>query len=132
MEIDDRLVIQRVKEALAVRTASLAGETGLSLMGELTAEAKSSLIAIQNVVDDMARQKRLWLANSMNERIADSNAVIESEFSRERWIMIQTIFNNFSTWLNTPVEILPGLSVAPIVVISLRENPPAYTPPPTP
>ena len=101
-----------------------------TLIGELEQEAGSSLRAVQNLIDGMARQRRLYIANGMREAIA-AGADVGGTFSLARWREIQETFDAFETWLATP---LPACGVAPIVVVSRRGNPPEPVPPtePTP
>ena len=77
----------------------------------------------------MARQERLWVANGMNEAIADPNVEIGGKYSRARWVEIQRMFNAFKVWMGTPLE---GTSTPPVVVISRRGNPPEPAAPPDP
>lgn len=120
MPQDARSTAVRVRDALLFYEQHEQG-TPTTLMGELEQEAKSGLATIQNVVDDMARQRRLWLANGMNEMIANPEAVIDGDFSRERWAEIKEAFDELGKWMQTP---LPVSGVPPLVVISRRGNPP--------
>ena len=121
MRVRDGLLLLEEKEQ----------ETPTTLMGELEKEARTVLRTIQNVVDDMSRQRRLWVANGMNDIVADTDAVIDGEFSRARWLEIKEAFDQLEQWMVQP---LPGCGVPPIVVISRRGNPPEPSAPtePTP
>ena len=101
-----------------------------TLIEELEQEAGASLRAVQNLIDGMARQRRLYIANGMREAIA-AGADVGGTFSLARWREIQETFDAFETWLATP---LAGCKVPPIVVVSRRGNPPEPVPPtePTP
>ena len=102
-----------------------------TLIEELEQEAGASLRAVQNLIDGMARQRRLYIANGMREAIA-AGADVGGTFSLARWREIQETFDAFEQWLATP---LAGCKVPPIVVVSRRGNPPepvAPTPEPTP
>ena len=102
-----------------------------TLIEELEQEATASLRAVQNLIDGMARQRRLYIANGMREAIA-AGADVGGTFSLARWREIQETFDAFETWLATP---LAGCKVPPIVVVSRRGNPPepiVPTPEPTP
>ena len=106
-------------------------QTPTTLIEELEQEAGASLRAVQNLIDGMARQRRLYIANGMREAIA-AGADVGGTFSLARWREIQETFDAFETWLATP---LAGCKVPPIVVVSRRGNPPepvAPTPEPTP
>ena len=120
MRVRDGLLLLEEKEQ----------ETPTTLIGELEQEAGASLRAVQNLIDGMARQRRLYIANGMREAIA-AGADVGGTFSLARWREIQETFDAFETWLATPV---PTCGVAPIVVVSRRGNPPEPVPPtePTP
>lgn len=99
-----------------------------TLIGELETEAVSSLRQFQNLVDSMARQRRLWLANGMRERLAAGIVPEGGTFSLKRWSEIEEAFNALEIWMGTP---LPGCLVPPIVIVSRRGNPyeaPVVTP----
>lgn len=115
MRVRDGLLLLEEKEQAAPTT----------LMGELEKEARAGLRTIQNVVDDMSRQRRLWVANGMNEIVADPEAALDGEFSRARWLEIKEAFDQLEQWMVQP---LPGCGVPPIVVISRRGNPPEPVP----
>ena len=126
MRVRDGLLLLEEKEQ----------ETPTTLIGELEQEAGASLRAVQNLIDGMARQRRLYIANGMREAIA-AGADVGGTFSLARWREIQETFDAFETWLATP---LAGCKVPPIVVVSRRGNPPepvvptepTPTPEPTP
>jgi hypothetical protein len=92
-----------------------------TLIDELEQEADASLRTIQNLIDAMARQRRLWLANGMQQAIADPNVDIGGTFSRARWAEIEEAFNAFETWMQTP---LATSKTVPLVIVSRRGNPP--------
>ena len=118
MRVRDGLLLLEEKEQ----------ETPTTLIGELEQEAGASLRAVQNLIDGMARQRRLYIANGMREAIA-AGADVGGTFSLARWREIQETFDAFETWLATP---LPTCGVAPIVVVSRRGNPPEPVPPTEP
>ena len=105
-------------------------ETPTTLIGELEQEAGASLRQVQNLIDGMARQRRLYIANGMREAIA-AGVEVGGTFSLARWREIQEVFDAFEVWLATP---LAGCKVPPIVVVSRRGNPPEPAAPvePTP
>ena len=127
---DPREVAMLVRDALIAKQERDAARPA-TLIEELEQEADSSLRLIQSIVDGMARQERLWVANGMNEAITDQNVEIGGKYSRARWVEIQRMFNAFKIWMGTPLE---GTSTPPVVVISRRGNPPEPVPPtePTP
>ena len=100
-------------------------QTPTTLIDELEQEAAASLRAVQNLIDGMARQRRLYIANGMREAIAAA-ADVGGAFSLARWREIQETFDAFGQWLATP---LAGCKVPPIVVVSRRGNPPDPVPP---
>lgn len=99
-----------------------------TLIDELEQEAGASLRAVQNLIDGMARQRRLYIANGMREAI-EAGADVGGTYSLARWREIQETFDAFETWLSTP---LPGCGVPPLVVVSRRGNPPEPAAPPDP
>ena len=105
-------------------------QTPTTLIEELEQEAGASLRAVQNLIDGMSRQRRLYTANGMREAIA-AGVEVGGTFSLARWREIQEVFDAFEAWLATP---LAGCKVPPIVVVSRRGNPPELAAPvePTP
>ena len=93
--------------------------TPATLIEELEQEAAASLRAVQNLIDGMARQRRLYIANGMREAIA-AGANVGGAYSLARWREIQETFDAFEQWLQTP---MPGCSLPPLVVVSRRGNP---------
>lgn len=91
-----------------------------TLIDELEQEAAASLRAVQNLIDGMARQRRLYIANGMREAIA-AGADVGGTYSLARWREIQEVFDAFETWLQTP---LTECGIPPLVVVSRRGNPP--------
>lgn len=90
-----------------------------TLIDELEQEAAASLRAVQNLIDGMARQRRLYIANGMREAIA-AGADVGGTYSLARWREIQETFDAFETWLATP---LTECGIPPLVVVSRRGNP---------
>ena len=99
-----------------------------TLIEELEQEAAASLRAVQNLIDGMARQRRLYIANGMREAIA-AGADVGGTYSLARWREIQEVFDAFETWLGTP---LAECGLPPLVVVSRRGNPPEPAAPPDP
>ncbi len=123
---DPREISTIVRDALLLKQEQERGEPE-TLPEELEREAAASLRAIQNLIDAMARQRRLWLANGMNLLVANPDAQIPGAFSRARWLEIEEAFNAFEAWMMQP---LPGAQVPPLVIVSRRGNP--YEPPAEP
>jgi UDP:flavonoid glycosyltransferase YjiC (YdhE family) len=122
-----RELAMRVRDGLLLLEAQ-EQETPTTLIGELEQEAGASLRAVQNLIDGMARQRRLYIANGMREAIA-AGVEVGGTFSLARWREIQETFDAFEMWLATP---LAGCKVPPIVVVSRRGNPPEPVPPTEP
>lgn len=120
MQYDAREVAVLVRDALLLKQQADVGRPE-TLMEELEAEASVSLRAVQDLIDAMTRQRRLWVANGMDALLADSEASIPGTFSRARWLEIQEAFTSFEAWMTTP---LAGCGVPPLVVVSRRGNPP--------
>lgn len=121
-----REVAALVRDALLLKEQQ-EGATPETLIGELEKEATSSLRAFQDLVDSMARQRRLWLANGMRERLAAGAVPEGGTFSLLRWAEIEEAFNALETFMGTP---LPGCKLPPVVIVSRRGNP--YEAPATP
>lgn len=126
MKYDPREVSTIVRDGLLLLQERENGQPE-TLIEELEGEADSSLRTIQNLIDAMARQRRLWLANGMNLLIADPDAQIPGTFSRARWLEIQEAFNALETWMIAPLAVS---GVSPLVVVSRRGNPPEAAPEP--
>lgn len=120
---NEREVLTLLRDALSVYFAQQAVRPD-TLMGELEAEATAGLRLIQVLIDDMARQRRVWLANGMPALLADEKQPLEGNFSRKRLIEIQTLFEAFGKWLLVPLELPGGNSETPMVIVSRRGNPP--------
>ncbi len=123
MNYDAREISIRVRDGLMLLEERERGRPE-TLTEELEAEADASLRTIQSLIDAMARQRRLWLANGMGTLIADPSAAIPGTFSRARWLEIQEAFTAFEAWMVAP---LPTCGVPPLVVVSRRGNPPEPT-----
>ena len=121
-----------VRDALQFYYDAQVGRAGATtLIDELEQEASAGLSAIQAIVDDMARQERIWLGNNMTEALEDQNTELGGTFSRERWREIKALFDNFKVWMKTPLVITPAdeengveaIMALPIVIVSRRSNP---------
>ena len=122
-----RELAMRVRDGLLLLEAQ-EQETPTTLIGELEQEAGTSLRQVQNLIDGMARQRRLYIANGMREAIA-AGADVGGTYSLARWREIQETFDAFETWLGTP---LAECGLPPLVVVSRRGNPPEPAAPPDP
>lgn len=114
----------------------------LTLIQELEQEAAHGLKAIQTLVDEMAKQQRIWISNGMTEKLTDPDADFGTLYNQERWREIKVLFDDFGVWLRTPLVVqaadegngIPLVAVPPLVIISRRGNPtpttltPAATP----
>ena len=124
MSEDARDTAVRVRDGLLLLEEQERGRPE-TLIEELEGEANASLRTIQNLIDAMARQRRLWLANGMNVLVANPDAQIPGTFSRARWAEIQEAFNAFEAWMTTP---LAEAQIPPLVIVSRRGNPPEAAP----
>lgn len=120
--MNEREIVNIVRDALRFYYEQR-GAAPATLIAELEQEAAAGLRTIQQLVDDMARQRRIWLSNDMITQLADPKADIGGSYSRERWIEIQVLFDAFGKWLETPHDVAEGVAVAPLVIISRRSNP---------
>lgn len=107
-----------VRDGLLLLEQQQATQPG-TLIEELEQEAAASLRAVQNLIDGMARQRRLYIANGMREAIT-AGANVGGAYSLARWREIQETFDAFEQWLQTP---MPGCKLPPLVVVSRRGNP---------
>ena len=95
-------------------------QTPSTLIEELEQEAAASLRAVQNLVDGMSRQRRLYLANGMRQAVEAGIVPPGGTYSLARWREIQETFDEFEKWLQTPMAIC---GLPPLVVVSRRGNP---------
>lgn len=123
-----------VRDGLLLLEQQQATQPG-TLIEELEQEAAASLRAVQNLIDGMARQRRLYIANGMRQAVA-AGADVGGSYSLARWREIQETFDAFEQWLQTPLAVC---GLPPLVVVSRRGNPaepvvvePEPTPEPTP
>ena len=117
-----------VRDGLLLLEQQQATQPG-TLIEELEQEAAASLRAVQNLIDSMARQERLWLANGMQAALEAGTVPDGGTFSLLRWVEIQEAFAALKTWMATPLAVS---GVPPLVVVSRRGNPAEPTPEPTP
>ena len=121
MSYDAREISVRVRDGLLLLEERERGRPA-TLIEELEAEAAASLRAVQELIDAMARQKRLWVANGMDTALVDAGAVMPGTFSRARWLEIQEAFNALGAWMEQP---LPVCQTPLLVIVSRRGTPPA-------
>ena len=91
-----------------------------TLIEELEQEANASLRTVQNLIDSMARQERLWLANGMQAALQAGTVPTGGTFSLKRWAEIQEAFAALKVFMATP---LATCQLPPLVVVSRRGNP---------
>lgn len=113
-----------VRDGLLLLEQQQAAQPG-TLIEELEQEAAASLRAVQNLIDSMARQERLWLANGMQAALLAGTVPTGGTFSLKRWAEIQEAFAALKAFMATP---LPTCQLPPLVVVSRRGNP--YEAPP--
>lgn len=126
---DARAISRLVQDALTFYSDHQNNRDTDNLMAELEGEVVGSMRSIQGLVDSMARQERVWVANDMEKSLA-SGSVPPGKYNWERWVEIQALFRSFARWLKTPIDVLPpdesgysALSIMPVVIISRRGNP---------
>ena len=100
--------------------------TPATLIEELEQEAAASLRAVQNLVDGMSRQRRLYLANGMRQAVEAGIVPPGGTYSLARWREIQEAFDEFEKWLQAPMVVC---GLPPLVVVSRRGNPPEVAQP---
>lgn len=120
MNYDPREISTLVRDALLLKQQAEATRPA-TLIEELEQEAGASLRAVQDLIDAMARQRRLWVANEMDALLTDEAAAMPGTFSRARWREIKETFNGMEVWMTAA---LPGCGLPPLVVVSRRGNPP--------
>ncbi len=123
-----REITTRVRDGLEL----LERQTGSfeNVVQELESEAEHGLKVIQDVIDGMAKQRRLWLTNDMDAKIAAGE--VNGKYSVERMKEIKALFDNFAMWVETPLIVMhadtelgiPEVAIPPIIIVSRRENPP--------
>ena len=128
--MESRDVINAVREAfeIAKRVEGVGYE---DIVSELEAEAEHGLKVIQDVIDGMAKQRRLWITNDMDARIAKGD--VNGSYNVERLSEIKVLFDNFAKWVETPLIVkyadgeleTPEIALPPIVIVSRRGNPPS-------
>ena len=120
--MDTREIVTAVRDALEAAQQAR-GITPASVVNELEQESEHAMRVIQDLIDGMARQRRLWLTNSRYE--------FAGKYNRERFAEIKALFDAFATWVETPVVVayasteigMPEIAIPPIVIVSRRENP---------
>ena len=128
--MDTREIITAVRDALEAAQQAK-GATPASVVEELEQESEHAMRVIQDLIDGMARQRRLWLTNDMSSRLTNSRYEFAGNYNRERFAEIKALFDAFATWVETPVVVayantevgMPEIAIPPIVIVSRRENP---------
>lgn len=129
--IDQREVLNHVRYALELAAQSRQPKPA-SILEELEAESEYALRTIQEIIDGMAKQRRLWITNDMDSMIKDPSTVFTGKYNAERWAEIKTLFDTFAKWVETPNVVVyadtelgtPEVAIPPIVTVSRRNNPP--------
>ncbi len=128
--MDTREVITFIRDELEV-AKQVRGNKPQTIIQELEAESDYALNVIQQVIDGMAKQRRLWLTNDMIQKLEDPMFVFDGKYNRERWQEIKALFDNFSKWVEVPIVTVfadtetgtPEIAIPPIVTVSRRGNP---------
>lgn len=129
--MDTRQILTEVRDALELAQKA----TGLnpsSIIEELEGESEHAMKVIQNLIDGMARQRRLWFTNDMTSKLENQEYQFSGKYSRERFAEIKAVFDAFAKWVEQPIVVAyadsesgaPEISIPPIVIVSRRENPP--------
>lgn len=129
--MDTRQIITEIRDALEIAQQIKSGKS-MSVVEELEQESEHSMRVIQNLIDGMARQRRLWLTNDMTSRLENQEYQFPGMYSRERFAEIKAVFDAFAKWVEQPIVVayadsesgMPEISIPPIVIVSRRENPP--------
>lgn len=116
------LPTKRPSKAILAALGVIEGRKVLSAVREWADLNRALLDKAQDIIDAMARPRRLRLANAIPDLIKatpDREEVGDSGLTRERALSIDTMFLDFERWLDTP---LPDVKLTPIQVLSSRED----------
>ena len=89
-------------------------------MADMETLTSAMMEQVQNLIDSMAKPSRIWAANGLTAVVADTldgELVPDSIYTKERWLAISELFDEFAAWLQTP---LPGCKLPPMVIVSQR------------
>lgn len=128
--MDTREIVSTVRDALEAAQQAR-GTAPTSVVQELESESQHAMRVIQDLIDGMARQRRLWLTNDMSGRLENERYEFTGMYSRERFAEIKALFDAFAAWVEAPLVVayadtemgMPEISIPPIVIVSRRENP---------
>lgn len=128
--MEAREVVTYIRDCVEV-AQQVRGVKPQTIIEELEAESEYALKVIQEVIDGMAKQRRLWLTNDMTQKLEDPAFVFGGKYNRERWQEIKALFDNFSKWVEIPILVVyadteketPEIAIPPIVTVSRRGNP---------
>lgn len=127
--MDNRDILNRVRDSLDALSRTEGQYT--NIVEELEGESEYALRVIQNIIDGMAKQRRLWLTNDM-DRLIDNDMVDGGKYNTERLKEIRALFEDFAKWIEKPIVVsyadtelgTPEIAIPPIVIVSRRGNPP--------
>lgn len=129
--MDRNRIIQAVTSGLMLAEAQESGvpPSDITTMQEIELNSEQVLSGLNDLIDIMLRNQRLWLANNVDALItaaADGEKPTGSnKYTKERWQELRAIFLSFNTWLNTPIMLLAdeeGTPTGPIPLISLAKQ----------
>ncbi len=128
--MEAREVVTYVRDSVEI-AQQVRGIKPQTIIEELEAESEYALKVIQEVIDGMAKQRRLWLTNDMTQKLENPSFVFNGKYNRERWQEIKALFDNFSKWVEIPIitvfadteKEMPEIAIPPIVTVSRRGNP---------
>ena len=128
--MEAREVVNYVRDSIEI-AQQVRGIKPQTIVEELEAESEYALKIIQEIIDGMAKQRRLWLTNDMTQKLEDTNFLWNGKYTSERWQEIKALFDNFSKWVEIPILTayadeesgMPEIAIPPIVTVSRRGNP---------
>lgn len=128
--MDAREAVTFIRDSVEI-AQQVRGIKPQTIIEELEVESEYALKVIQEVIDGMAKQRRLWLTNDMTQKLEDPKFIFDGKYNRERWQEIKALFDNFSKWVEIPILVvyadtekeMPEISIPPIVTVSRRGNP---------
>lgn len=127
--MDNRDILNKIRDSLEALSRAV-GQYA-NIVEELEGESEHALKVIQNIIDGMAKQRRLWLTNEM-DKLIDNDMVDGGKYNAERLKEIRALFEDFAKWIEKPIVVsyadtelgIPEIAIPPIVIVSRRGNPP--------
>lgn len=129
--MDRNRIIQAVTSGLMLAEAQESGVApgDMTTMQEIELNSEQVLSGLNDLIDIMLRNQRLWLANDVDVSIESTQDGAKPDgsnlYTKERWQELRATFLSFNTWLNTPIMLLAdeeGTPTGPIPLISLAKR----------